>query len=335
MAASIGETSRTAGEIRVAILDDYSRVALRMADWSTVAARCRIDVIDRALAVPGEAASVLAPYHVLCHLRERTAMPRALIERLPNVRLMTITGHAHRTLDLAAAHERGIVVCRSGDRPGTGQGEGTPELTIGLMLALARKIPHEDARMRAGHWQSTMGFTLWGRRLGIVGLGKIGRRVAAIARAIGMDLVAWSPNMTAEAAAACGARLVSKDELFATSDLVTLHVVLSQRSRGMVGARELALLKPSAYLVNTSRGPLVDETALMDALTTGRIAGAALDVFWQEPLAPDHPIRGLPNVVLSPHLGYVVEESFRAYYEDTVENILAWLDGRPIRLVTA
>lgn len=319
--------------LRVAILDDYARVALDMADWSPLDGRCRIDVIDRALGVPDEAAEVLAPYHVLCHLRERTAMPRALIERLPKLRLVTITGAEHRTLDLVAAHERGIAVCHSVPRAESGQGQGTPELTIGLMLALARRIAFEDARVRAGNWQSTLGTTLWGKTLGVIGLGRVGRRVAELGRAFGMTVLAWSPNMTAQSAAAAGARLVTKDELFAASDYVTLHVVLGERSRGVAGARELAAMKPTAFLINTSRGPLVDEAALLSALQERRIAGAGLDVYWHEPLAVDHPIRGLPNVVLTPHLGYVVEESFRAFYEDTVANIVAWLDGKPIRVV--
>lgn len=318
---------------RLAILDDYARVALDMADWSPLEGRASIDVIDRALVVPEDAAAVLAPYDVLCHLRERTAMPRALIDRLPNLKLITITGTAHRTLDLAAARERGIVVCHSANRPGSGQGEGTPELTLGLMLALARSIPHEHAGMRAGAWQTTVGTTLFGRTLGIVGLGRVGRRVAALARAFGMDVVAWSPNMTVEQAAAAGARLVTKQELFAGSDYVSLHVVLGDRSRGIVGAAELAAMKPTAFVVNTARGPLVDEVALMSALRERRIAGAGLDVFWNEPLAVDHPIRALPNVVLTPHLGYVVEDSLRAFYEDSVENVVAWLDGKPIRVV--
>ncbi len=319
--------------IRVAILDDYARVAMRMADWSRVAQRCRIDVIDHALEVPDEAASVLAPYQVLCHLRERTAMPASLIDRLANLRFMTITGKAHRTLDLAAAHRRGIVVSHSSGRSGTGQGQGTPELTLALMLALARKIAFEDARMRAGHWQSTVGSTLYGKTIGIIGLGSVGRRVAELARAFGMDVLAWSPNLKAEAAAAAGAISVAKDELLARSDFVSLHLVLGERSRGIIGAGDLARMKPTAYLVNTARGPLVDEASLVSALMGRRIAGAGLDVFWHEPLAADHPVRFLDNVVLSPHLGYVVEESLQAFYADSVENVTAWLDGRPIRVV--
>lgn len=319
--------------LRLAILDDYARVALRMADWSIPSARCRIDVIDRALRVPDEAAEVLAPYDVLCHLRERTAMPRSLIESLPNLKLITITGQEHRTLDLAAAHARGIVVCHSGNRPGSGQGQGTPELTLGLMLDLARHISHEHAGVRAGAWQTTVGTTLFGKQLGLIGLGRVGRRVSELARAFGMDVVAWSPNLTDDAAKAAGARRVDKSELLSTSDYVSLHLVLSERSRGIIDAPEIAAMKPTAFLVNTARGPLIEEASLLMALRDKRIAGAALDVFWDEPLRPDHPIRALDNVVLTPHLGYVVEESLRAFYEDTAENVAAWLDGAPIRVV--
>ena len=320
-------------KLRLAILDDYARVARSLADWGRIEDRVAIDVIDRALAVPDEAAQLLQPYDILCHLRERTAMPAALIERLPNLKLITITGKAHRTLDLPAARARGITVCHSAARPGTGQGQGTPELAIGLMLSLARSIAHEDARMRDGHWQSTVGTTLYGRTIGLVGLGAVGRRVAELTRAFGMNLIAWSPNMTAETAAAAGARLVSKMELMAAADYVSLHLVLGERSRGIIGAAEIAAMKRSAFLVNTARGPLVDETALMAALTARRIGGAALDVYWDEPLRADHPIRQLPNVVITPHLGYVVEDSLRAFYEDTVENVERWLEGRAVRVV--
>jgi len=316
---------------RIAILDDYNHAALKMADWSNLQRRCRIDVIDRPLASLDEAASVLAPYNVLCHLRERTAMPRELIERLPNLRMMTITGHHHRTMDMHAASERAIVVSRSADRPGGGQ--GTPELTFGLMLAAVRHIAFEDRRLRAGHWQSTIGLCLNGRMLGIVGLGKIGQRVAHIAQAFGMETIAWSPNLTDARAAEAGVRRVEKQELFAKADIVTLHMVLGETTRGLVGAAELAAMRPTAWLVNTSRGPLIDEDALVAALQSRSIAGAGLDVYWREPLRPDHPLLQLDSVVLTPHLGYVVEESFRAFYEDTVEAIEAWLDGKPVRVV--
>jgi phosphoglycerate dehydrogenase-like enzyme len=317
--------------MKLAILDDYQHAALKVADWSGIAQRCAIDVIDTPLRVPDEAAERLAPYDILCMLRERTAAPRALIERLPNLKLITITGLEHRTLDLAAASERGILVCHSTAHPGAHQ--GTPELTFGLMLALARKIPLEDRRIRDGHWQSSLGIQLFRRTLGIVGLGRIGRRVAAIANAFGMNVIAWSPNLTADAATKAGAKRVEKDELFRSADIVSLHLVLSERSRGIVGACELGLMKPSAYLINTARGPLIDEAALLETLQRRRIAGAGLDVFAQEPLPKSHPLLALDNVVLTPHLGYVVEESYRAFYGDTVEAVTAWLDGKPFRVL--
>ncbi|MCC2099098.1 MAG: D-2-hydroxyacid dehydrogenase family protein [Hyphomicrobiales bacterium] len=303
-----------------------------MADWSGLQQRCQVDVIDRPLGVPDEAAKVLQPYDVLCHLRERTAMPRALIEQLPNLKMMAITGHEHRTMDMDAVRERGIVVSCSAPRPGGSQ--GTPELTFALMLAAMRHLAFEDRRMREGHWQSTIGACLHGRTLGIIGLGKIGQRVATIAQAFGMDVIAWSPNLTDARAAAAGVRRVEKADLFAQADIVTLHMILSERTRGLVGADELALMKPTATIVNTSRGPLIEELALKDALQNRRIACAGIDVYWSEPLAADHWIRSQPNTVITPHLGYVVEESFRAFYEDTVANVQAWLDGKPVRVVS-
>jgi phosphoglycerate dehydrogenase-like enzyme len=316
---------------RVAILDDYNHAAMAVADWTELDGRCRIDVIDRPLAVPEEAAQVLEPYHVLCHLRERTAMPRVLIERLPNLKFMTVTGRQHRTLDLVAATERGVIVSADAARPSSGS--ATAEMTWGLILALARNISREDRALRAGRWQETMGVTLAGRTLGLVGLGRVGSVVARIGQAFGMTLVAWSQNMTEVQAAACGARLVTKDELFRVADIVSLHLVLGERSRGVVGARELGLMKPTAYLVNTSRGPLIDEAALLNVLRGRRIAGAGLDVYWSEPLARDHPLVALDNVVITPHLGYVVQEVFANYYADTVEGVRAWLDGSPIRVL--
>jgi D-3-phosphoglycerate dehydrogenase len=316
--------------MKLAILDDYQHVALKMADWSQLARRCEIDVIDRPLAVPDEAARVLAPYDIICMLRERTAAPRALIERLPNLKLLAITGLRHRTLDLDAATERGILVCHSSDHPGAHR--GTPELTIGLMLATIRRIPQEDRRTREGRWQGSLGTQVYGRTLGIVGLGKIGRQVARVAQALDMNVIAWSQNLTADSAAQAGATRVEKDDLFRQSDVVSLHLVLSERTRGIVGAHELALMKPTAHLINTARGPLIDEAALVQALQARRIAGAALDVFWHEPIPPDHPLLALDNVVLTPHLGYVVEESYRAFYSDLVEAVTAYLDGTPVRM---
>ncbi len=319
--------------LRVAILDDYNHAALKMADWSAIQQRCDVDVLDRPMQSLDDAAQTLAPYHILCHLRERQPMPRELFARLPNLKMTTITGHAHRTLDIQAASEHGVLVCHSVDRPGGSQ--GTPELTFGLMIAAVRKIALEDRRIRTGRWQSTIGFSLTGKTLGIVGLGKIGKRIADIGKAFGMKPIAWSPNLTEERAAAAGVPRVSKDELFSTADVVTLHIVLSDRTKNIVGAHELGLMKPTAYIINTSRGPLIEEKALIETLQQGRIAGAGLDVYHREPLGPDYPLYALDNVVLTPHLGYVVEESFRAFYTDTVENIQAFIDGEPIRVANA
>ncbi len=323
----------SAKNIRIAILDDYNHASLKMADWSAVQQRCTVDVHDKPYATVEDAAAALAPYDILCHLRERQPMPRELIEKLPDLKMMTVTGGTHRTMDMQAAGERGIVVSHSMDRPGGSQ--GTPELTFGLMIAAVRKIALEDRLIRTGQWQSTIGFSLTGKTLGIIGLGKIGKRISTIAKAFGMNVIAWSPNLTDERAAEAGVTRAEKDELFRTADIVTLHIVLGERTKGIVGAREFLLMKPTAYIINTSRGPLIDEAALIDTLQNRRIAGAGLDVYHREPLGPDYPLYKLDNVVLTPHLGYVVEESFRAFYGDTVENILAWLDGKPIRVINA
>ena len=315
---------------RIALLDDYQRVAFSMADWSAVRARAEIEQFDRNLPLD-QAAAVLAPFDIVCHVRERMAFPGTLIAALPNLRMIGVTGPGHRTLDLAAATARGIVVCNT-----TGRGSGahaTPELALGLMLALTRHIAAEDRRMRQGLWQGTVGTVMHGKALGIVGLGRVGGRVAALARAFGMEVIAWSQNLTEARAAECGARRVEKDELFRASDIVSVHLVLSGRTRGIVGAREIGLMKRSAYLVNTARGPIVDEAALVDALRRRAIAGAALDVYGEEPLPPVHPLRALDNTVLTPHLGYVSEEGYRTYYGETVENILAFLDGKPVRVL--
>src|SRR4051812_48360193 len=316
--------------MKLAILDDYQHVALKMADWSAVAGRIEIDVIDRPLAVPDEAARAVAPYDVICMLRERTAAPRALLERLPNLKLLAITGTQHRTLDLAAATEHGILVCHSSNHPGAHM--GTPELAIALILATVRRIPQEDRRTRAGLWQGSVGRQVYKRTLGIVGLGKIGRTVAKVAQALEMNVVAWSQNLTEASAAEAGVRRVEKDELFRLSDTISLHLVLGERTRGVVGAHELSLMQPTAIIINTARGPLIDEAALVKALQERRIGGAGLDVYWQEPIPKDHPLLTLDNVVLTPHLGYVVEESYRAFYGDLVEAVTAWLDVKPIRV---
>jgi phosphoglycerate dehydrogenase-like enzyme len=318
--------------LRIAILDDYHDVALKMADWSVLRDRCEITVFNHAFRDEDEAAGALAPFDILCTMRERTRMPASLIARLPALKLITITGARNRTLDLVASAARGIVVSGTGRR---GHGHlATPELAWGLILSLARHIPHEAARMREGGWQTTMGHVLAGKTLGLMGIGRLGSRMVPVARAFDMDVIAWSPNLTPERAAASGAVHVAKDELLRRSDVLSLHLVLAETTRGIIGASELALMKPSAYLINTARAPLVDEAALTDVLRSGAIAGAGLDVHYREPMPDDDPFRTLPNVVLTPHLGFTVEELFRVFYEDTVENIAAFLDGAPIRLLT-
>ena len=313
---------------RIAILDDYQRVAMTMAGWSALPPDCELVVFDRNLATEDEAARALADFDVVCLLRERMPMPRTLIERLPALKLIVVTGAHNRTLDVAAAKERGITVSHT--RGGDSQ-YATPELAWGLILSLMRHIPQEHQRMREGGWQETIGTALHGQTLSILGLGRLGSRMASIGRAFGMEVLAWSQNLTAERAEAAGARLVAKDELFARADVLTIHLVLGERSRGLVGAAELRRMKPSAVLINTSRGPIVDEAALIAALERPDIRGAGLDVYDREPLPPDHPLRRLGNVVLTPHLGYVTEGTYRMFYADTVEAIAAWRAGTPVR----
>jgi phosphoglycerate dehydrogenase-like enzyme len=321
------------GMLKVAILDDYAHVALDVADWSSVRIRADVTVFDRHLS-EDEAVEALQSFDVVCTLRERMAFPRTLIERLPNLKLITIVGMSLPNLDMAAASERGILVAHSnfaGSRLAAA-GNSTPELVWGLMIATVRNLAEEHRRMREGGWQATAGVTLSGKTLGLLGLGRIGKRMTEYAKVFGMEVIAWSQNLTVEAAAAVGARRVEKEALFARADVVSIHLVLSERTRGLVAAPELALMKASAYLINTSRGPIVNEAALIAALGAGRIAGAGLDVYDAEPLPPDHPLRFLPNVTLSPHLGYVTRELLGAVYSDTVEAVAAWLNGEPIRI---
>ncbi len=318
--------------MKIAILNDYLRRALSAADWSAIAQTCDITVFDRA--ITQEAAAVtLRPFDIICTLRERMPLSRALIEQLPNLKMLAITGLYNRTLDVAAATERGIVVSYTELRGS--YRKATSELTWGLMLAVARHIPFEASQMRQGGWQHTAGFTLHGRTLGLLGLGRQGRYMVPVAKAFGMEVIAWSQNLTAQYAAEHGVRRVEKDALFATSDVLSVHLVLGERTRGIVGARELALMKPSAILINTARGAIVDEPALIAALRENRIAGAGLDVFAQEPLADDSPLRTLPNTVLMPHQGHNVQEFFAVAYTDVVENIAAFLKGSPLRILTA
>ncbi len=314
---------------RVAILDDYQGVALASADWTL---GDRVDITVFVDHIGDEAALVarLAPFEVVVAMRERTSFPESVLAQLPNLKLLVTTGPFNAVIDVAAAQRLGIVVSGTG-----GAGAATPELTWGLILAVTRGIAAEDAGVRAGRWQLGIGPELMGSTLGILGLGRTGPRIAHYAHAFDMKVLAWSQNMTPERAAESGAELVSKEELFARSDIVTVHLKLSERTTGLVGAAELAALGPRGYLVNTSRGPIVDETALVAALRTGTIAGAALDVYDVEPLPAGHPYLTAPNMVLTPHIGYVSEVAYAAFYGDVVEDIAAWLDGAPIRVVEA
>jgi phosphoglycerate dehydrogenase-like enzyme len=318
---------------KVAILDDYAGAALDLADWSTVQTRCDVTVFNRHLS-EAEAVDALRPFDVVCTVRERMAFPRTLIERLPNLKLITIVGKSLPNLDMAAATECGVLVAHSNfaNPRFAAVRDATPEFTWGLMIATVRNLAEEHRRMREGAWQTTVGTTLSGKTLGLLGLGRIGKRMAQYAKAFDMEVIAWSQNLTEDAAAAAGARRVEKAALFEESDVVSVHVVLSERTRGLIGEPEFALMSPHAYLINTSRGPIVDEAAMIAALESGRIAGAGLDVFDVEPLPPDHPLRSLPNVTLSPHLGYVTREMLGAFYSDTAEAVVAWRDGTPIRI---
>jgi phosphoglycerate dehydrogenase-like enzyme len=307
--------------IRIAILDDYQCVALEMADWSPLAGRAEITVFNDHLSDFDVLVQRLQPFDVICVMRERTPLPRSLIERLPRLKLIASTGPRNASIDVEAAVERGIEVAHTGY-----DARSTIEMTCALILASVRQVALENAHVRAGGWQLTVGDTLHGKTLGILGLGNIGSEVALMGLAFGMKVIAWNQNLTADKAQTCGARLVSKEELFQCADIVTIHVVLSQRTMGMVGAAELRAMKPSAKLINTSRGPIVDESALIEVLRGRRIAGAALDVFDMEPLPADHPFRTLDNVLATPHLGYVERELYRKFYGDTVKNIIRWLD---------
>lgn len=314
--------------VKAAVLDDYQNVALETADWGGLGSGVQVDVFQDHLADEGDVAQRLSDYEVVVGMRERTPFQRSLLERLPNLRLLITTGMRNASFDIDAAAELGITVCGTDGLP-----YPTAELTWGLILSLFRKIPSEDAATREGSWQTSLGEGLQGKTLGVMGLGRLGSQVATVGNAFGMEVIAWSQNLTEERASQINARLVSKLDLLSQSDVMTIHLVLSERTRGLVGTDDLARMKPSAYLVNTSRGPIVDETALIDALRSNAIAGAGLDVFDVEPLPPDHPLRSLPNTVLTPHLGYVTLETYRTFYGDAVENISAFLDGAPLRIL--
>ena len=308
--------------MKVAILDDYQDVALRLADWSAVRRRAEITVFNDHLADPAAVVERLHPFDVVCVMRERTPLSRDILQQLPRLKLIASTGPRNAAIDMRVAAERGIVVTATGY-------ESTPaiELSWALILASARHLAREAASVRDGGWQTRIGTNLRGKCLGVIGLGNIGKEVARIALAFGMTVIAWSQNLTSEIASAAGATLVDKDALFRQADIVTIHLILSRRTSGLVGAAELALMKSTAWLVNTSRGPIVDEAALIEALQARRIAGAALDVFEIEPLPADHPFRRLDNVLATPHIGYVTEELYRTFYGDAAASIAAWLES--------
>jgi phosphoglycerate dehydrogenase-like enzyme len=316
--------------MKAALLDDYQRVALESADWSVLKG-VEVKAFHAPFASLDDAARELASFDILCLMRERMAFPRELSDKLRNLKFVSLTGRRAGSLDTKALAERGIPVSHTGAGNGTAS---TVELTWGLILAAARNLAKGERNMRSGKWHEDLpaGMALAGKRLGLIGAGGIGAKVGAIGQAFGMDVVGWSQNLTPEKAAAAGVRYVAKDELLATSDVITIHMVLSDRTRNLLGRAELQKIKPGAILVNTSRGPIVDEAALL-AWLKGETGHAALDVYDREPLPSDHPLRKLDNVTLSPHLGYVNEENYRTFYRDTVENVAAWLAGKPIRIL--
>ena len=313
--------------LRCAILDDYMNLALRMADWSKVSDRVEIKVFNQPFASGEAAASALKDFEIICAMRERTPFPRAMFESLPKLKLLITSGMRNNSIDMQAAKDRQVVVC------GTHwPRDPTAPLTMGLILELTRNIGRESQRMHAGEYlQKHVGIEIEGKTLGVVGLGKLGAKVAGLAKAFGMNVIAWSPNLTAERCKEVGVAYAGQQELFSSADIVTIHMVLSDRSRGLVGADDLARMKPTSYLVNTARGPIVDENALLETLKARKIAGAAVDVFSVEPLPVDHPFRKLDNLVLTPHLGYVTRETFIAHYTQMVEGIDAWFGGEPAR----
>jgi phosphoglycerate dehydrogenase-like enzyme len=314
--------------MRIAILDDYQHVALSYADWGSLGAET-VSFTSH-IADTGDLVAELRRFDVIVAMRERTPFTAERIGLLPNLRLLVTTGMRNASIDLAACDAAGVTVC--GTRGSAG---ATPELTWALILAVARHVAEEDAAIRGGGWQHTIGFGLRGRTLGVVGLGNIGRAVAAVGQAFGMEVLAWSQHLSAATAAAAGVTAVGKEDLFALSDIVTVHYKLSGRSVGLVGAREIGLMRPTAFLVNTSRGPIVDSDALLAALHAGNIAGAGLDVYDEEPLSVGHPFRSAPRTVLTPHLGYVTDDGYRIFYTDAVEDIAAFAAGRPVRVVGA
>jgi phosphoglycerate dehydrogenase-like enzyme len=314
--------------MRIALLDDYQDVALKLAPWQRLPASCEVVAFNDHLHDEDAIVERLAGFDALMAMRERTPITSSLLDRLPRLRVIVTAGMRNASIDMEAAKRRGIAVCGTAGLP-----YPTAELTIGLMLAWARSIAVEDRALREGRFQTTLGRGLNGKTLGVIGLGTLGTRVAKVALALEMNVLAWSQNLTSERAQAAGATRVDKDELLRRSDFVSLHVVLSERTRNLIGARELALMKPTACLVNTSRSAIVDEAALLDALERGSIGGAALDVYGVEPLPREHPLRRAPNTLLTPHLGYVTEETYRIFYGEALEDFEAFLAGKPIRVL--
>ena len=314
--------------MRIAVLDDYQGVALTMADWSRVQAVAEVEVFRDHLGDLDALAERLAPFDVLVLMRERTPLPAQLSERLPQLRLVVTTGRRNASIDVEALRARGVPVCST-----ESVATSTPELTWALILGLSRHLVSSVTDVRQGRWQTTIGSDLAGRTLGIVGLGRIGAKVARVGTAFGMDVLGWGRHLTAGRAAESGATAAPLDEVLRSADIVTIHVVLSAETRGLVGARELALMKPGSLLVNTSRGPVVDTPALVAALESGHLGGAAVDVFDSEPLPADHPLRSTPRLLATPHIGYVTENGYRVFYGQSVENIEAFLRGAPIRVI--
>jgi phosphoglycerate dehydrogenase-like enzyme len=319
--------------MRLSILDDYQGVALTMADWSPLDGRVEIAVERHAFADEDAVVRALADSELVAAMRERTPFPKSVVDRLPKLKLLITTGMRNASFDMAALKDRGVTVCGTGG-PGGGVNEDTAELAWGLILGAVRRIAEDHQFMRQGGWQTRIGHRVAGKTLGLLGLGRLGSAVARVGLAFGMKAIAWSQNLTAERASDEGVERVEKDELFRRSDILSVHLVLSPRSRGLVGAREIGLMKPSAILVNTSRGPICDTEAIIAALKAGRLAYAGFDVYNKEPLPIDHSLRTAPNVILTPHIGYVTEENYRSFYPQIVENITAFLDGSPVRVIT-
>ena len=313
--------------LRCAILDDYLNISLKLADWSKIEDRVDVTVFNQPFASPEAAVSALKDFEIILAMRERTPFPRAMFDQLPKLKLLITSGMRNAAIDLAAAKDKGVVVC------GTNwPRDPTAALTMGMILELTRNIGRENARMHAGEYlQKHVGIEIDGKTLGVVGLGKLGAKVSTIAKTFGMNVIAWSPNLTAERCKEVGVTYATKEELFSTADIITIHMVLSDRSRGLVGAAELGRMKPTSFIVNSARGPIIDEMALLETLKARKIAGAAVDVFSVEPLPVDHPFRKLDNLVLTPHLGYVTQETFIAHYTQMVEGIDGWFKGEPVR----